>query len=137
MKATTMIVLGGLLFAGTAIAADPQQATNTTTPASAESGSKVGFDARTGKLRRLTAAESAQLDAITAKNKAALAKAKGKGKTAAKTGPISFVAANGMTVTELDETYMTEVKATIGADGKVVVTHDGEPVQGAVEAAHE
>ncbi len=135
MKATTMIVLGGLLFAGTALAADPQQTTNTTTPASAESGSKVGFDAKTGKLRRLTAAESAQLDAITAKNKAALTKAKGK--TAAKTGPISFVAANGMTVTHLDESQMTEVKATIGADGKVVVSHDGEPVQGAVEAANE
>jgi len=135
MKATTMIVLGGLLFAGTAIAADPQQAATTTTTTNNESGSKVGFDAKTGKLRRLTAVESAQLEAITAKNKAALAKAKGK--TAAKTGPISFVAANGMTVTELDETYMTEVKATIGADGKVVVTHDGEPVQGAVEAAHE
>ncbi len=135
MKATTMIVLGGLLFAGTALAADPQQATNTATTVQSESGSKVGFDAKTGKLRRLTAAESAQLDAITAKNKAALTKAKGK--TAAKTGPISFVAANGMTVTHLDESQMTEVKATIGADGKVVVSHDGEPVQGAVEAANE
>ena len=135
MKATTMIVLGGLLFAGTAIAADPQQTTNTATTVQAESGSKVGFDARTGKLRRLTAAESAQLDAITTKNKAALAKAKGK--TAAKSGPITFVAANGMTVVELDETHMTEVQATIGADGKVVVSHDGQPLQGAVEAANE
>jgi hypothetical protein len=135
MKATTMIVLGGLLFAGTALAADPQQATNTATTTNNESGSKVGFDARTGKLRRLTAAESAHLDAITAKNKAALAKAKGK--TAAKTGPVTFVASNGMTVVELDETHMTEVQATIGADGKVIVSHDGQPLQGAVEAANE
>ena len=137
MKATTMIVLGGLLSAGTAIAADPQQATNTATPVHAESGSKVGFDARTGKLRRLTAVESAQLDAMTAKNKAALAKAKANRKTAAKEGPITFVAANGMTVVELDETHMSEVQATIGADGKIVVSHDGQALQGAVEAANE
>ena len=73
MKATTMIVLGGLLFAGTSLAAEPQQATTPTPDAHAGSGSKVGIDARTGKLRPLTAAESAQLDAIAAKNKAALA----------------------------------------------------------------
>ena len=134
MKATTMIVLGGLLFAGTALAADPQQAANTTNTTNSESGSKVGFDARTGKLRRLTAAESAQLDAMTAKSKkVALAK----GKSAAKTGPVTFVASNGMTVTELDESHMTEVKATIGADGKVVVSHDGHALQGAVEAGNE
>ena len=90
----------------------------------------------TGKLRRLTAAESAQLDAITAKQKADVAKSKSKGK-AAKVGALTFVANNGMTVVELDESYMTEVQATIGADGKVVVSHDGQPLQGAVEAANE
>lgn len=134
MKSTTLIVLGGLLFAGTSLAAEPQQAQNTES-ASAESGMKVGIDPKTGKLRRLTAAESAQLDAITAKNqKAAVAKAKGK---AAKAGPITFVAANGMRVTELDDSYMTEIQATIGADGKVVVSHEGQPLQGAVGAANE
>ena len=126
MKATTLIVLGGLLFAGTAIAAEPQQATT------AESGMKVGIDAKTGKLRRLTAAESAQLDAITAKNQKAAA-AKAKGKTAAKEGPVSYVAANGMVVTA--EPLMVESTATMGADGKVVVTH-GELPQ-TPEAANE
>jgi hypothetical protein len=134
MKATSMIVLGGLLFAGTAIAAEPQQAKTTPSTTNNESGMKVGIDARTGKLRRVTAAESAQLEAIAAKNrKAALAK----GKSANKEGLIRFVAANGMTVVELDDTHMTEVQATIGADGKVVVSHDGQPLQGAVEAANE
>lgn len=129
MKATTLIVLGGLMFAGTAIAADPQQATT------AESGMKVGIDAKTGKLRRPTAAESAQLDAMTKNQKTATAKAKGK--TAAKAGPVTFIAVNGMAVSELDDTHMSEVQATIGADGKVVVSHDGQPLQGAVEAANE
>lgn len=119
MKATTMIVLGGLLFAGTSLAAEPQQATITTNH---ESGMKVGIDAKTGKLRPLTAAESAQLDAIGAKNKAALAKAKGK--TAAKEGLTSFVASNGMLVSL--EPLMIETTATVGADGKVVVTHGAD-----------
>lgn len=130
MKATTLIVLGGLLFAGTAIAAEPQQATTT------ESGSKVGIDPKTGKLRRLNATESAQLDAIAAKNRKALA-AKAKGGQAAKAGPTTFIAVNGMAVSELDDTHMVELKATIGADGRVIVSHDGQPVQGAVEAANE
>lgn len=128
MKATTLIVLGGLLFAGTALAADPQQ---TSTGAHAESGSKVGFDAKTGKLRRLTAAESAQLDAMTARQKSAPALAKGK--TAAKIAPQSFVAANGMVVTA--EPLLVESTAKIGADGKVVVNHgEGQQTQ---EAANE
>jgi hypothetical protein len=135
MKATTLIVLGGLLFAGTAIAAEPQQA------ASTESGAKVGIDPNTGKLRRLTAAESAQLDAMAAKaSQAAAAKGQAttaKGKVAAKSGLNTFVATNGMTVAVLDESYMSEVHATIGADGKIIVSHDGQPVQGAVEAANE
>ena len=128
MKATTLIVLGGLMFAGTAIAADPQQATT------ADSSMKVGIDAKTGKLRRPTAAESAQLDAMTKNQMAVTAKAKGK--TAAKAGPVTFIAVNGMAVSELDDTHMSEVQATIGADGLVseaVVT--GPAGEGFDEAA--
>ena len=78
MKATTLIVLGGLLFAGTSLAAEPQQVQNTDNNLTADSGMKVGIDPKTGKLRRLTAAESANLDVLTAKNrKAAAAMAKG------------------------------------------------------------
>lgn len=128
MKATTLIVLGGLMFAGTAIAADPQQATT------AESGMKVGIDAKTGKLRRLTATESAELDAIAAKNqKPGTAKAK----VAAKEGLVVFTAANGMTITEHSEAFLVDAQATIGADGKVVVTHDGQPMPNVAEAARE
>jgi hypothetical protein len=138
MKATTLIVLGGLLFAGTSLAAEPQQATTNS------SGMKVGINPATGKLRPLNAEESAKLDAIeAAKQKSAAtrsnAKAKplAKGERLTKDGLVTFTAANGMTVVELDESYMVETRATIGADGKVIVTHDGEPLQGAVEAANE
>lgn len=127
MKATTLIVLGGLLFAGTAIAAEPQQTTSTA------SGMKVGINAKTGKLRPLTAAESANLDAMAAKNRAA---AKGKGKTAAKEGVVTEVV-NGRTIAYLPESEMIEIRATIGADGKVVVSHGDQHAQGAPEAANE
>ncbi|HWS78844.1 MAG TPA: hypothetical protein VN205_10780 [Thermomonas sp.] len=140
MKATTLIVLGGLLFAGTSLAAEPQQAPTTA------SGMKVGINPATGKLRPLNAAESAKLDAMEAarqKSATARAKANAKGKPLAKgerltkEGLVTFTAANGMTIVQLDDSYMVDVQATIGADGKVVVTHDGQPVQGAVEAANE
>lgn len=133
MKATTLIVLGGLLFAGTALAAEPQQATNT------ESGSKVGINPATGKLRRLSAAESAKLDALAAqkqKQKPAAAKARAKGTALTKDGLVTFTAVNGMTIVELDETHMVDLTATIGANGKVVVGH-GEPQQGSPEAGNE
>ena len=79
MKSTTLIVLGGLLFAGTSLAAEPQQIQHDDTTQAASSGSKVGIDPKTGKLRRLNAIESAQLDAIAARNQKAMpAKAKGK-----------------------------------------------------------
>lgn len=132
MKATTLIVLGGLLFAGTSLAAEPQQATT------AESGSKIGINPATGKLRRLTAAESAKLDAIAAqKQKPAVAKAKAKGQVLTKDGLVTYTAANGMTIVELDETHMVDLTASMGADGKVVIGHGEQPQQATPEAANE
>ena len=135
MKSTTLIVLGGLLFAGTSLAAEPQQVQNTDNNLTADSGMKVGIDPKTGKLRRLTAAESANLDVLTAKNRKAAA-AMAKGKVAAKEGVTTEIV-NGRYITYLPESEMIEIHATIGADGKVTVSHDGQPLQGAVEAANE
>ena len=132
MKSTTLIVLGGLLFAGTSLAAEPQQIQHDDTTQAASSGSKVGIDPKTGKLRRLNAIESAQLDAIAARNQKAMP-AKAKGKTVAQQAPQSFIAANGMLV--VAEPLMVDNVATITADGQVVITH-GEPQQ-TVEAANE
>ena len=56
MKATTLIVLGGLLFAGTSLAAEPQ-------PQAAGASLKIGIDPVTGQRRALTGEESAALDA--------------------------------------------------------------------------
>ena len=132
MKSTTMIVLGGLLFAGTSLAAEPQQVQHDDTVEAASSGSKIGIDPKTGKLRRLNAIESAQLDAMSARNQKAIA-AKAKSRTVTQAAPQSFIAANGMLV--VAEPLMVDTIATVTADGQVVITH-GEPQQ-TVEAANE
>ena len=133
MKSTTLIVLGGLLFAGTAYAADPQQANVISSDSTiGASGSKVGIDPKTGRLRPLNAVESAQLDAITAKNKQSNIKAK----SAAREGVVTEVV-NGRVIAYLPESAMSEVHATTAADGKLIVSHDGQSLPGAVEAANE
>ena len=132
MKSTTLIVLGGLLFAGTSLAAEPQQVQHDDTVEAASSGSKIGIDPKTGKLRRLNAIESAQLDAITARNRKAIA-AKTRSRTVTQDASPSFIAANGMLV--VAEPLMVDTIATVTADGQVVITH-GEPQQ-TVEAANE
>lgn len=80
---------------------------------------KVGIDPKTRKLRRLTAEESAALDAMAAKQR----KAKG---ARAKDSPTTYEI-NGVTLVELPDSMMIESKAFVGADGKVAVTHDDEP----------
>lgn len=132
MKSTTLIVLGGLLFAGTSLAAEPQQVQHDDTVEAASSGSKIGIDPKTGKLRRLNSIESAQLDAITARNRKAIA-AKTRSRTVTQDASPSFIAANGMLV--VAEPLMVDTIATVTADGQVVITH-GEPQQ-TVEAANE
>ncbi|MEO8137413.1 MAG: hypothetical protein ABI831_25960 [Betaproteobacteria bacterium] len=54
----SVVLLGGLTLGGAALAADPTPGTNQVM----YNGLKVGIDARTGKLRPLTAAESRKLD---------------------------------------------------------------------------
>ena len=79
---------------------------------------KVGIDPKTRKLRRLTAAESAALDAAARQKKP-------QGRRA-KDAPVVYQL-NGVTLVELPESMTTELKAFVGADGKVQVTHDDAP----------
>ncbi len=63
MKFATLAVLGGLCLAGNALAADPAPQQDT---ANANASLKIGIDAKTGKRRVLSSAESAALDAQAA-----------------------------------------------------------------------
>ena len=65
MKFATLAVLGGLCLAGNALAADPAPQQDTAN-ANANASLKIGIDAKTGKRRVLSSAESAALDAQAA-----------------------------------------------------------------------
>jgi hypothetical protein len=134
MKPTIMIVLGGLLFAGTSLAAEPQS-----TPVG--NSVKVGIDAKTGKRRQLTSEESAALDAQAAKMSAKA------GKTRAKGGlptPVTYaesvaggVSKDGISVYLAPLESMSSLTATVDANGKVSLLENGQPVKQEKEMASE
>lgn len=142
MKSTTLLLLGGLAFAGATLAAEP-------TPQNSTAGSsmKVGIDAKTGKLRTLTPEESAALDAQGAKMQAA--KARTASRTIMTQGPAltapatyaesaaSGVSKNGLTGYIAPLESMSGITATVAADGKVTILEDGLPMTKAGEMASE
>ena len=138
MKNTILIVLGGLLFAGTALAAEPQSAVT------GSSSLKIGIDAKTGKRRQLTAEESAALDAQVAAKSRTMAKSTSAMAKGGLTPPATFAesAANGVSRGGLTgyvaplESY-SAITATIGADGKLTLLEDGVPMGQAREMASE
>lgn len=139
--AATLMVLGGLVFAGTALASEPAPQQNAQAPAAA--GLKVGIDAKTGKRRQLTAEESAALDAQAAKSRIAAKGARTMAKGAL-TPPATFaesaaagVSRGGLTgyVAPL-ESYST-ITATRDANGKITLMEDGVPMQQEREMASE
>ena len=142
MKSTTLLLLGGLAFAGAALAAEP-------TPQSTSTGSsmKVGIDAKTGERRVLTPEESAALDAQGAKLRAANAGAASRGimtKRNALVAPATYaesaaapVSRNGLTGYLAPLESMSGITATVGADGKVTILEDGHPMTNSVEMASE
>lgn len=142
MKCTTLLMLGGLAFAGATLAAEP-------TPQSTPTGSsmKIGIDAKTGKRRTLTSEESAALDAQGAKMQAA------KGRTASRSimtngavlaAPATYaesaaagVSKNGLTGYIAPLESFSGITATVAADGKVTILEDGHPMTSAQETASE
>lgn len=134
MKSTILIVLGGLLFAGTSLAAEPQS-----TPVG--SSLKVGIDAKTGKRRQLTSEESAALDAKAA------AMSKAGRASRAKDGvaiPATYAesVAGGITKSGIDGYLapveaMSSITATVDANGKMILSENGRPMQHAEELARE
>lgn len=135
MKTTIMIVLGGLLFAGTSLAGEPQAA------ATGSNSLKVGIDAKTGKRRQLTSEESAALDAKSMK---AASKTRG---VMAKGGlaiPATFeesaangISKDGMTGYLAPLESMSSLTATVDANGKVTLLENGQPVKHSEELASE
>ena len=136
MKSTTLFLIGGLAFAGVALAGDP-------TPQSAPTGTslKVGIDAKTGKLRQLTEEESAALDAQAAANGSNGVMARN-ARTATVAGTTSRArfptteaealatarTVNGITAMKPMLESASSVTVVRNADGTLTFSENGEPV---------
>lgn len=134
MKSTTLLLIGGLAFAGVALAGDPA-------PQSAPAGTslKVGIDAN-GNLRPLTAEESAALDAQAAANGSNGVMARN-ARTATAAGTTSKArfptteaealatarTANGITAMKPMLESVGSVNVVRNADGTLTFSENGEP----------
>jgi hypothetical protein len=133
MNAKLLLLAAGLAFAGTALAGDPAPQTTTT------SGLKVGFDKATGKLRPLSEAESAALDAKAAQQAGDNTSLRGnRGSLAAKSvkadrRPATAKEAlaterviNGISVIQAPADSMSEVTMQKNADGSFTIRENGQ-----------
>ena len=141
MKLTTLALLGGLCCAGTALAADP--APQQEPAVTGGTSMKIGIDAKTGKRRALTAAESAVLDAqqpapaqARMGRMAAPARKSRIPATAAEAARTAVVV-NGITMMKPSQDMLSMVTVVRDEQGNLVFSEDGVPMGKAQEAAHE
>lgn len=143
MKSTTLLLIGGLAFAGTAFAGDP-------TPQQTSGPSlKVGIDKTTGKLRPLTGEESAALDAQSSQSagnarslRANPGVARSKDRftfpTTAAEVKATVRVVNGITVMKPMADSMSSMTVSRNADGTLQFQENGETLaQPKQEAASE
>jgi len=119
-------------------AAEAQSSTHQVTVA----GVKVGIDAETGRLRPLTANESAQLDqALTQGQQAKIAPAMAKSfaapRDAAAARSTARKSAHGGVSVKVPESMMSSVVAHRDASGELVVEHNDAASVDSVEAHNE
>lgn len=142
MKFATLAVLGGLAFAGVALAGEPTPQQTGATGASM----KIAIDPKTGKRRALTAAESAALDAQAAASagNGAMARSARAAAPAVPALPATFEEAmqnkrivHGIVGFQPTQEMMSSVTVTRNADGTLSYFENGEPMQAAQEAVSE
>lgn len=140
MKSTTLLLIGGLVFAGNALAGDP------TPQQTASPSMKVGIDQKTGKLRPLTDAESAALDASAASSRASARTLRVDPVTARANRLYTFPTTkaemkatvrviNGITVMKPMADSMSELTVTRNADGTLAFQENGETLAPAKQEA--
>ena len=140
MKSTTLLLIGGLAFAGTAMAGDP------TPQQTAGPSMKVGIDKTTGKLRPLTPTESAALDASAASSRSNARALRADPATSRANRLYTFPTTaaemkatvrviNGITVMKPMADTMSELTVTRNADGTLAFQENGETLAPAKQEA--
>lgn len=129
------LLLPGLLLATCCVA----QAAEPSSVDASVSSSKVGIDA-SGKLRPLTAEESAALDqAVATQQKSAARSSALRGAfpaTASEVRATERRLPNGAVARKMPLSQMSSLTATRDANGKIVIQHN-DPSDDAVPAAHQ
>lgn len=125
---TPWLLLAGLTLGGAAFAGEPQAAAGVD---SNVSGMKVAIDPATGAIRPMTTVESNKLSATTLAEARAEAKALNKPLNESEARKTMRRRSDGMVSVKAPVSSMTEMRATIGADGKVTTyeAQPGSPVQ--------
>ena len=140
MKSTTLLLIGGLAFAGVALAGDPApQSTQSS------SASKIAIDPVTGQRRAITEEESAALDAQVAQTNA---RSRSIAQSIVSAGglpiPATYeesiagaVTKDGLTAYIAPLEAYSRVVITRAPDGKVTISEDDSGSTHSVEAARE
>lgn len=124
MNRTTLLLLAGLSAGFAAHAAEPVDATDTTTGSYA--GATVAIDPATGRLRAPTAAEQAKLrTAVSSRLRTAdpMSIAKPGPKTRAEAERTMKRHPDGRVSMQVSEDMMSHVTATQLEDGSIVISH--------------
>lgn len=121
-RMTVAALLAGLTLGSAAQAAEPQQ------PAVTEAtyaGVTVGIDAKTGKLRPLTAVESKRLSDAMLNSKSP--RFGNQPRNATEAGKTRRVHADGSVSVRVPADQMSQMQATVGADGQVMLYEGTAP----------
>lgn len=127
MKASILLLAGGLVLAGTAVAGDPAPQSNVAAP-----GLKVGIDKATGKVRPLTMEESAALDAQAQRDALSNAAAHA-GQPATMDEAMSNIRSSARIPSiqgfRMPAEMMSSLTVTRNADGTVTFAENGQPLE--------
>lgn len=125
MKSKTLFLIGGLAFAGVALAGDPAPQSTASAPSL-----KVGIDKATGKLRPLTATESNALDSQA--QRAALGSPVRSNQPATVEESIAQMRTSqrvpGIQGFRVPVEMMSSLEATRNADGTITFSENGQPL---------
>ena len=121
-RKTIAVLLAGLTLGFAAQAAEPQEQVTDVTYA----GVRVAIDPATGKLRPLTAAENKALSDAMLKSPRT-ARVGNQPRNATEAGRTRRVHADGSVSVRLPADQMSEVGATVGADGQVTLYEGAAP----------
>jgi hypothetical protein len=123
-RKTIAVLMAGLTLGFAAQAAEPQDQVVTDVT---YAGVRVAIDPATGKLRPLTPAENQALSSAILKDRKQAPRVAKQPRNATEAGATRRVHSDGSVSVRVPADQMSEMSATIGADGQVILSEGGTP----------